>query len=181
MKAHCSWPGARALLLLMAASCGYQSVYASDVQQRWCVRAAPSQTPDFATLQAAVEGVRSELARAGALGPDSTHPCVMVELLRVREAPSGVRALEPEQGRARPFARGSRVEVTARAWLLGSADGRVSRDTGDMTRIAVVAGDPDLLVDSTRHRNAAVTAARSLGEDLGRRVLGLPVPTAEPL
>lgn len=169
------------LLSVVVAGCGYQAVYASGLPQQWCVRAAPAQTPDFSALQAALEGVRSELARAGALATNSDPPCVIVELLRVREAPSGVRSLEPGGSRPKPLSRGNRVEVTARAWVLSSADGPVSRDTGDMTRVSVVTTDANLLVDSVRHRNAAVTAARGLGEDLGRRILGLPVPTAEPL
>lgn len=172
------FPVKRLSWLLLLTGCGYQPIYASSHAERWCVRAAPPQIADFGAVDGALQGARSELSRAGLLATGSSHPCLMVELLRVEETATGMR-LEPTGGRDQARGRGSAVFVVGRGWLAAEPNGVVSRDTGDMTRAARVAFTPSAVSDSAHHRATVRSAAEALGRAIARRVLGLPEPTHE--
>jgi hypothetical protein len=131
--------------------------------------------PDLGAVQGALDGARQELARHGALGESGDYPCLVVELLRVDEAPAGIVA-NPIDVSQQPEARGTAVAVVGRAWVQREPAGAPSRDTGDLRRAArqeVTSG----LAEGTRHDRGLEAAAQQLGRDLARRVLGLPTPS----
>lgn len=161
------------VLLLGSVGCGYTPIYGQGGVDALCVTAAPSRIPDIGAVQAALHGARRELARANALAASSEGPCLVVELLRVEEAPTGVRA-ERVGDRELPRAMGSEVRVTGRGWVREMGTGAVSRDTGDMSRRAQAAFDPVPAVDAEQHRRLVEAAAEALGAAIARRVLGLP-------
>lgn len=171
------------LVAPMVTACGYQSVYGRDSQEALCVRAAPPKVPDFGAVAAALAGARSELARAGALRGGTSPPCLVVEVLRVEETPTGIssppaRLSAGTNAALQPRSRGSSVSVTGRGWV-EYAEGTVYRDTGDLNRVARVAAGAALPDDVAVHRAATRTAAENLGRGIARRVLGLPGPSRE--
>jgi hypothetical protein len=105
-----------------------------------------------------------------------------IELLRIDERASGIAAPDPGPGAERvPLARGSAVGVVGRAWVVpGPTEPRV-RDTGDVRRVEYYASEADPRLDAIRHDAAVRSAARRLGRDLARRVLGQPVADIEPM
>jgi hypothetical protein len=158
---------------LLLAGCGYHAVYAEGARKALCVEAAPPRVPDFGAVQAALDGARGELSRLGALG--SGYPCLKVELLRVEEKATGLHA----QG-GQPRAAGVAVAVTGRGWVeRDRGEGRLSRDTGDVRRVARVEAVPELGADAVRHRRAVRAAAEAVGRALAQHVMGLPVPARE--
>jgi hypothetical protein len=153
---------------MLLAGCGYRPVYA-DGGPRYEVVAGRYGTASFEAVQAATAGVRSELGAGQALG--GTFPQVVVEVLRVDERSTGVRAVGDV-----PLARGSEVVVTGRARVVPKPDAAPTLDTGDMSRSAPFASGATAADDAQARSRAVRDAARSLGRALGRAVLGLPEP-----
>jgi hypothetical protein len=157
-------------LLAGSAGCGYQPLYGGGSQQRYEVAAGRYATSSFEAVESAVEGARSELGPAGALGQGAAR--VTVEILRVDERSIGVRA----EGNAEPLARGVEVVVVGRALVYDHPDRPARLDTGDMSRAAQYAAGSSPSADAAARSRAVRDAARSLGKALGRAVLGLPEP-----
>jgi hypothetical protein len=105
---------------------------------------------------------------------------MVVEVLRVDELASGIAATATD-GEALPLARGSRIAVAGRAWVVQSPGGDPIRDTGDVRRVEPIASGGDAVRDAVSHDQAVHSAARRLGEGLAQRVLGEPIATAEEL
>ena len=148
--------------------CGYGPVYGPNAG-RFRVEAGQIATASFEAVQSAVDGARSELGLANALGQG---PRVTVDILRVDERSIGVRAA----GNASPLARGVEVIVVGRALVRDSAEGPTRLDTGDMSRAAQYAAGGSPAADAAARQRAVRDAARSLGKALARAVLGLPQP-----
>lgn len=164
-----------ALALLPLGACGYRSLNAEAAGEQLCVLAAPAKVPDAGAVQSALDGARQELARHGALGDAGSHPCLVLELLRVDEAPAGI----VEGGlAASPRARGTALAVVGRAWVESAPGAPLSRDTGDLRRVARLETTTGL-PEGTRHDRGLEAAAQQLGSDLARRVLGHPTPSDE--
>ena len=159
------------MLLVASAGCGYQPVYGRAAATHYEVVKGRTATSSFEAADAAAAGVRSELAAARALGQG--FPRVVVEIVRVDERSIGVRSM----GNNEPLARGSEIVVVGRALVLAGADAAPSRDTGDMSRSAQFASGPTPSADAAARSRAVRDAARSLGQALGRAVLGLPEPS----
>jgi hypothetical protein len=149
-------------------SCGYQPVYGGQ-QTRYAVSASHYSTASFEAVQSALEGVRSELGAARALG--SGPPRVSLEILRVDERSIGVRATS-----GAPLARGSEIVVVGRALVYENPESPARLDTGDMSRAAQYAAGASPSADAAARSRAVRDAARSLGKALARAVLGLPEP-----
>jgi hypothetical protein len=180
------FPVKRFAVFLTAATfvaCGYAPVYGGErPEQRLTLRAAPQRTPHLAAVEATVAGARSELSRAGVLAAGGGYPCLVVEVVRVDELPSGIVA-EPPAGasEAEPVARGSRVSVTARGWVLDGPSAAPARDTGDIRRVEHFATALDPRAESQTFDSAVRAAAVRVGRAIARRVLGVPEPTIESL
>lgn len=173
--------GVLTAVALALAACGYRPAYGGAApEQRLDVVAAPTHVPNAEALQATLAGVRAELSSAGSLRPGGGYPRVVVELVRVDEASSGI-AATPLDGETIPLARGSAVAVVGRAWVEEDANAPPARDTGDVRRVVRYAASPDPRVEQQRHFDALRRAARDLGRALGRRVLGEPEPADEAL
>ncbi|MCC6217761.1 MAG: hypothetical protein IT376_23080 [Polyangiaceae bacterium] len=146
------------------AGCGYRPIAPPD--GGLSVAGAAPRVARPGVVEAALAGSRDELAAQGALS-SAPYPRMVVELLRVDELSEGIRVAA-----GRPLARGSRVTVTGRAWVLESHGGPPRWDTGDMSRAALQAAGPDATSDTRLHDAAAREAGRQLGRALARRVLG---------
>ncbi len=156
--------------LLACLGCGYQPVYGRGGSTHYEVVKGRAATSSFEAADAAAEGVRSELGAAEALGKG--FPRVVVEIVRVDERSIGVRSM----GNTAPLARGSEIVVVGRALVLARADAAPSRDTGDMSRAAQFAAGATPSADAAARSRAVRDAARSVGQALGRALLGLPEP-----
>lgn len=162
--------------------CGYEPVYgAGRPEVRLSVAAAPYATPYVAAVQAAVTGVRRSLSGAGVLRPGGGFPRVVVEVVRVDERASGLQATELAGGERVPLGRGSAVGVVGRAWVEEADKGPRTRDTGDVRRVEYYASAGDPRLEQIEHEQAVRAAAHALGQALGRRILGDPETTLEPL
>ncbi len=161
--------------------CGYEPVFGGAAPAaQLTVATAPYATARVEVVQAAVAGARSELGRAGVLDAGTGYPRLVVEVTRVDELSTGIRPSDAEPGeRLVPLARGSAVAVVGRAWVETSAGSGPERDTGDLRRVEFVESGPNAVADSLRFDQALASAARRLGRDLVRRVLGEPVPGNE--
>lgn len=153
----------------LLSGCGYAPVYGPSAT-RYEVAAGRANTASFEAVEQATAGVRSELGAARALGDG--YPRVVVEVLRVDERSLGVR----EAGTA-PLARGSEIVVVGRAQVFNAADAPSVLDTGDMSRAAQYQSGTTPAGDAAARSRAVRDAARSLGNALGRAVLGLPEPS----
>ncbi|MGC4091456.1 MAG: hypothetical protein QM756_26975 [Polyangiaceae bacterium] len=163
------------LVLVAPFACGYRSEQALSAATPLCVRAAPPKLPDLGAVQAALDGARDELAQRGALG--SSYPCLVLELLRVDEAPTGLSA--PLAGDLQPFARGTSVRVVGRGWVEATRGAPTSRDTGDVSRVARTAATQSGAADSTHHDAQVRAAAERTGRAIVAIALGLPEPQNE--
>jgi hypothetical protein len=183
-------------LFILSLSCGYRAVYAPDAP-RLHVKLVRTLVPDAIASAEVATGVREELARAGMLEAGDGWPRVELEVLRADEASEGIAAgasggTGPGTGRGTgPVSRGLDVAVVARAWVVASPDAEPESDTGDMRAEETIAvdtapgaggtpnggvlpGAPALAASTFHHADALRAAARRLGHDLTRRVLGLP-------
>lgn len=166
---------AAAVLSLCAVSCGYRPEQALSESAPLCVRAAPPKVPDASAIQAVLDGARDELARHDSLG--SSYPCLVIEVLRIDEAGTGVVAGSGNS--EQPFARGVSLGVVARGWVEQSPNGAASRDTGDVRRVARAAAVPSGPSDTIRHGDELRAAGERVGHAVAARVLGLPEPADE--
>ena len=179
------FPVKRFAVFLTAATlvaCGYAPVYGGTrPEQRLTLRAAPQRTPHLVAVEGTVAGARSELSRAGVLAAGKDYPCLVVEVVRVDELPSGIVAEPPAAAasEAEPTARGSRVSVTARGWVLDGPSASPARDTGDIRRVEHYATALDARTEAQTFDSAVRAAAVRVGQAIARRVLGVPEPTIE--
>jgi hypothetical protein len=155
---------------LFVLGCGYQPVHGGGEQQRYEVVPGAYATASVEAVQAAADGVRSELGAAQRLG--TGFPRVLVEIVRVDERSIGVQTSEGGV----PLARGSEIVVVARARVVTSESAPAVIDTGDVSRAAQFASGVTPSSDSVARARAVRDAARAAGRALGRSVLGLPVP-----
>ncbi|HVY27420.1 MAG TPA: hypothetical protein VHB79_12770 [Polyangiaceae bacterium] len=153
----------------MAFGCGYEPVYGAR-QPQYAVVAGRFSTASFEVVQSTLEGVRSELGAAQALGAGPAQ--VTVEILRVDERSIGVRSMSS----AGPLARGAEVVVVGRALVRDKREAAARVDTGDMSRASQYAAGGTPSADAAARSRAVRDAARSLGKALGRVVLGMPEP-----
>lgn len=140
---------------------------------------APSLAADTSVVVEVEAGLRSGLARAGALREGDAHPRVVVEILRIDARSEGivVGSRGPALGGAGaqgPLSRGTRVGVWARAWIERAEGAGRERDTGDIQSADVMAVEGDARAEALRFDDASRAAARRLGERLARRLLGEP-------
>ena len=162
--------------------CGYEPVYSTERPEvRLSVEAAPYATPNLEAVAATVSGVRRSLSTAGVLRPGDGYPRVMVEVVRVDERAAGMIAEESPNGIERPSARAASLGVVGRAWVEEVERGPRTRDTGDVRRTATYAVGSTTLTEEPRYEGALRSAAHALGQALGRRILGEPETTLEPL
>jgi hypothetical protein len=133
------------------------------------VLAGPYSTAQFEAVGEAVNGMRTELGAADALGAGKR---IVVEIVRVDE-----RSIGTQMGGAGPLARGSEVVVVGRARVYESAENSAATwDTGDMSRAAQYAAGASARQDQITRGKAVRDAARALGRAMARAVLGLPEP-----
>jgi hypothetical protein len=167
---------ALALAALAAAGCGYRPLRSfSAAPGELHVVAGASQVPDVTLVSDAVHGAQVTLAREARLG-QGPYPRLEVEVVRIDERSSGVRALEGQ-----PLARGVSLGLLGRARVLRAPGAAAQFDTGDVRVAADIAAEPDLRADTLRRDDALRALARRLGETLAGRVLGLPSPLDERL
>jgi hypothetical protein len=158
----------------LLAACGYRVVHGGGAPERFSVVLTSSNLPDAVASDEVVAGVRDELARTGSLASGESYPRCEVEVLRADEASEGIGATPNSDGVLLPEARGTRVGVVARAWIVRSKDGPRERDTGDVRAMEVVAVAQDARVATFRHSDALRAAGRRVGRRMGTRILGLP-------
>lgn len=170
------------IVLGLAPGCGYEPVYATERPDvRLSVEAAPYSAPNLEAVAATVSGVRRSLSTAGVLSPGEGYPRVLVEVVRVDERAAGMAAVEDAEGVERPSARAARLGVVGRAWVEEVERGPRVRDTGDVRRTATYAVGSTTLAEEPRYEAALRSAGHALGQALGRRILGEPETTLEPL
>ncbi len=167
-------------LCLLVLSCGYHTVYSPDAP-RLHVRLTRTLVPDAVAADEVATGARQELARAGMLEAGDGWPCVEVEVLRADEASEGIAA-----GATGPAARATEVALVARAWIASSPEAPPESDTGDMRAAETIGVDqvpgtrgPDPRANAFHRADALRAAARRLGRQLARRVLGFPAASDE--
>ena len=149
----------------------------------WPWSPGPAKEPGAGMVQAVLSGARQELGRAGALAGGRGYPRVVIEVLRVDEVgtgPDGGRRPGQPDDRA-PLARTTAVGVLGRAWVVQTAGGAPTQDTGDMRRVARFEPGPNAVSHGERRRRALIQAARALGRALARRVSGRPVARGQTL
>jgi hypothetical protein len=138
---------------------------------------------DAITSDEVASGVRTTLAKEGALAAGGGYPRVEIEVVRADESSEGVVAVGGARGV--PRARASEVGIVARAWIVRSEGGAQERDTGDVRAFDLVATPArgevggDLAAESFRHDDALRAVARRVGQRLALRILGHPVAKDE--
>lgn len=169
----------RLVLAALLAGCGYHAVHGGGSSERFAVVLSRTNVPDVVASDEVVAGVREELARAGALASGEGYPRCEIEVLRADEASDGVAAVrDPAQGGAlQPVARGTRVGLVARAWIVREKDGPRERDTGDVRALDEIAVAPDARAASFQYLDATRAAGRRVGRSLGAHLVGLPSTT----
>lgn len=156
------------LALLGATGCGYRPLHASTMAEPLAVTGAPAPFAHASVEVAIRAGARAELSRAGVLRAGDGVPRLVVELLRIEDAPAGL-----ARHGSSPNARATRLRLVARAWIERSP-GSVDRETGEVVIETMVAAEGRALAESWREHHAVRAAARRLGEELARRILELP-------
>lgn len=170
----------RALAALFLAGCGYHAVAGRAAPaERFAVVLSHTNVPDVVASDEVLAGVREELARTGALRPGDAYPRCEIEVLRADEVSDGVAAVrDPSHGGAlQPVARGTRVGIVARAWIVREKDGPRERDTGDVRALDEIAAAPDARAASFQYADGMRAAGRRLGHQLGAHLVGLPSTT----
>jgi hypothetical protein len=167
------------LTLLIA--CGYRPVYGGRAPEtRLAVTSASHKVAEPGAVDAVLDAVRRTLTESGVLaGPDG-YPRLVIEVLRIDEAPRGMIALPATSDRS-VSSRGAAVAVTARGWVVEQAGARPTRDTGDVRRVVTFAHSDDPRLDALARGGAVRSAGNEAGEALARRVLGEPEPPFESL
>lgn len=179
---------AAGLVVLLAAACGYHTVYGGDAEHLHVVLVR-SLIPDAIAADEVTSGVRETLAREGALAAGEGYPRVEVEVLREDESSEGVAVASAalggsstgtgagSSGRAGPRARATLVGIVARACLVRQRGGPCERDTGDvrasdLAGVDLTAGTPGIVSDAFHHRDVMRDAGKRVGERLARHILG---------
>lgn len=160
-----------ALSLLGSAACGYRPLHAT-MAEPLAVAGARAPFADASIETELLAGARAELSRAGVLRAGQDHPRLVVEALRLEDEPAGL-----ARHGSGPSARAIRLRLAARAWIErhpGSTEG----ETGEVVVETFVAAEDRALAESWREQHAVRAAARRLGEELARRILGLPARPA---
>jgi hypothetical protein len=149
------------------------------------VKLVRSAVPDAVASDDVASGAREELAREGALEAGDGWPRMEIEVLRADEASEGIAAgaTGPQTG---PVARATDVALVARAWIVVAPDAPPQSDTGDLRAEETVTVDtssqteaPDPRASVFHRADALRAAARRLGRQLARRVLGFPAASEE--
>ena len=104
-----------------------------------------------------------------------------MEVVRVDERAAGMAAVEDAEGVERPSARAATLGVVGRAWVEEAERAPHVRDTGDVRRTATYAVGSTPLAEQPHYEAALRSAGHALGQALGRRILGEPETTLEPL
>jgi hypothetical protein len=165
----------------LALGCGYHAAYGNDANARaFSLVAAPFTTPELEVVQSVLAGARTELSRIGALAPGSSYPELVVEVLRVDEVASGIRAA-PTAGGVLPLAASSSVGVVIRGWVVEAPGAPPTRDTGDVRCVETVAQGGDPSRSAYAAEEGARAAGRRAGEIVTRRALGFAEPSVEPM
>jgi len=155
-----------AVALLASTGCGYRPLYASTTSEPLAVTGVRAPFADASIEMELRAGARSELARAGRLRSGDDWPRLVVEAIRVEEATDALARHGSE-----PSARASRIRLVARAWIERDPDS-IEGDTGEVVAESTVAVEERAMAASWRETLASRAAARKLGEELARRVLG---------
>ncbi len=165
------------LCVLLAAGCGYHSVYAVNEAERLTVQVGQVLVPEALAAQAAASGARSELAASGRLASGGTSaPRLVIDVLRVDEASRGIHV---QEGTAQPVAGGMSVAVTVRGRVFQGDAPEPSTDTGDVRRSVQLSGDADPRADGAAYDVALRSAAERAGRAAARAALGIPEPSDE--
>lgn len=154
--------------------CGYRPLYGQPNSKRFSVETGQVLVAEPLATQAALSGVRSELAAAGRLGSGSDYPRLVVDVLRVDEVSRRIYVAAGQ-----PHAAGMGVAVVVRGRLFNGEAGEPALDTGDLRRAAQVAGDSDPRRDSAGFDAALRAAAERSGRAVARAALGIPEPSDE--
>jgi hypothetical protein len=165
------------LAVLLLAGCGYHAVAGgAPPSDRFAVVLSHTNVPDAVASDEVLAGVREELARAGALKTGDGYPRCEIEVLRADETSDGIAAVrDPAHGGGlQPVARGTRVGLVARAWIVRERDGVHERDTGDVRALDEVATASDARASSFQYTDAMRAAGRRVGHSLGAHIVGLP-------
>lgn len=166
------------IVLALLSGCSYRSIYAeSPGKQTLSVGTPKSRVAYLAAAVGAVDGLRAELSARAAYNCSDGYPRVELEVLRIDEHPLGI--LVAPGGV--PLARGSRISVTAQAWVVEQPGAEPTRRSGDLRRSAAYGHAPAAAADSVEREKALRGAARALGQALAARILGLPVATDDAL
>lgn len=192
------WLAAILSMSMSISGCGYHTLYgdAANVaaQPHYHVTLVHAKVADAVANDEVVSGVRSVLAKDGALAAGAGYPRIEVEVLRADEISEGITAVRPAPNEARiPRARGSQVGIVARAWVVREPEAARELDTGDIRAFDLVESpSPDchgsqvscgssggLIAETMRHDDALRATARRVGEKLGARILGHPVARDE--
>jgi hypothetical protein len=174
--------------VLGLASCGYRPLYGGERgDERFSVIGVTPLVVDASVVSEVQAGVRSGLARGGALRGGNEYPRVIVEVLRIDATSEGIQALPggtrgttvgglpiSPGGPLAPLARGTRIGVLARAWVERAPGAARERETGDLRTADVMQTESDARLEVLRLDDTSRAAARRLGERLARRVLGEP-------
>jgi hypothetical protein len=166
------------LSLLLAAACGYHAAYGGAGEERLHVKLVRAQVADAIASDEVTSGVREELARGGALEAGEGYPRVEIEVLGADALSEGIAAVGGQ-----PVARGTSVGIVARAWVTRAPGAPPESDTGDLRAADTIevdralaggSGAADPRGASFHDADALRAAARRLGRNLARKLMGLP-------
>ncbi len=171
--------GMRALVVMLVfvvgPGCGYRAVEARSGREAFHIVFYRSGAVRNEVRREVELGVREALMKDGEVLSGEGYPAVEYEVIDTLDEPTAIRAAS-----GAPTAGGVRVRVRGRAWIRRVKDGPAERETGDLAGENVVAAASDhLLGASAELRGAELGAARRLGNELGRSVLGVPVVPLE--
>ena len=169
----CSLAG---LWVVLAAGCGYRSLYAHPEGERLAVQVGQVLVPDTIAAQSVASGARAELSAVGMLASGPDAPRLVVDVLRVDESSRGIRV---QGASSQPAAAGMSIAVTARGRCFKAGAQEPQLDTGDVRRAVQVSGDVDPRADSAAYDEAVRDAAERAGRAVARAALGIPEPADE--
>ena len=167
------------LFVVGVAACGYSSVRRAE-SERLHVVLKSTEVADAVVTDSVLSGVRSALADEGALAPGDGFPRLEVEVLRADETSEGIARANSPNGPL-PVARGTEVGVVARAWVIPSKGASALRDTGDMRATDLLATPGSAEAAIVSYSDGLRASATRLGRALGRRVLGNPSVSDDPV
>ncbi len=154
-------------LSLFLSACGYHAVSGRG-GEAFHVALAKS-GPVRSEVRREVElGIRDALVKEDALLVGDGYPALEYEVLDSLDAPTAIGAIG-----GTPSAGGVRVRLRGRAWIRKSKDAEPERDTGDRSSESVVAAEGTALGANAELRGGELAAARTLGIELARSVLGV--------